>query len=104
MFFYLHRYLIIRIQFKYCTSSVSNYFMLDIFNFSQEHSEILTQAFVVIETTGGHEIGLLEYLVTNQIVVHGRYTRIIKNCIRAFHYLSQIRKRVKKNFVKSLEK
>lgn len=53
-------------------------------NFAQEYSEILTQAFVVLETTGGHEMGLLEYLVTNQIVVHRGDTRKIKNFIRSF--------------------
>jgi transposase len=53
-------------------------------NFAQEYGEILSHALVVLETTGGHEMGLLEYLVTNKIVVHRGDTRKIKNFIRSF--------------------
>lgn len=45
---------------------------------------ILKNAFVVLETTGGYEAGLLNFLIERTIAVHRADTRKVKSFIRSF--------------------
>ncbi|APC91943.1 MULTISPECIES: IS110 family transposase [Francisella] len=51
--------------------------------FLSDHPILKDKSFVVVETTGGYEKALLEYLITKNIVVHRANTRIVKHFIRS---------------------
>lgn len=51
--------------------------------FQHEYKKSLTQAFVVLETTGGYEMKLIEFIQTKKIAVHRANTRIVKSFIRS---------------------
>lgn len=55
----------------------------DLTKFYQEHKKYLKQGFVVLETTGGYEKLVLEFLLLKKIAVHRANTRIVKNFIRS---------------------
>ena len=50
----------------------------------QEYSDALPHGLIVLETTGGYENRLLNYLLDNDIAVHRADTRKVKNFIRSF--------------------
>lgn len=52
--------------------------------FVGEHTESLSHGLIVLETTGGYENRLLNYLLTNNLAVHRADTRKVKNFIRSF--------------------
>lgn len=52
--------------------------------FFKEHGALLTQALVVLETTGGYEEGLLIFLYDKKIALHRASGRQIKNFIRSY--------------------
>jgi transposase len=52
--------------------------------FLSEHESILSNAFCVLETTGGYELALLYTLCDQHIDVHRADTRKVKNFIRSF--------------------
>ncbi len=51
--------------------------------FFATYSNELSNGFVVLETTGGHEAKLINYLQENKIAVHRANTRIVKSFIRS---------------------
>jgi transposase len=51
--------------------------------FFDEHAALLPQSLVVLETTGGHEMGLLRQLIGLGVLVHRADTRKVKNFIRS---------------------
>jgi transposase len=52
--------------------------------FVQEYSDTLPHGLIVLETAGGYENRLLNYLLDNDIAVHRADTRKVKNFIRSF--------------------
>lgn len=51
--------------------------------FYTKYKEHLTQALVVLEVTGGHEIVLIDFLQKKDVAVHRANTRIVKSFIRS---------------------
>lgn len=51
--------------------------------FYQQFKSILPSAFVVLETTGGYEMPLLDYLISHKVPVHRANTRKVKFFIRS---------------------
>ena len=49
----------------------------------EKHPILKNNSFVVLETTGGYEKALLEYLLSNKIAVHRANTRVVKYFIRS---------------------
>lgn len=52
--------------------------------FFEEHAEKLAVSLVVLETTGGHEYGLVSFLIQQKISVHRASGRQIKHFIRSY--------------------
>ena len=52
--------------------------------FVGEHSDSLSHGLIVLETTGGYEKRLIDYLLINNLAVHRADTRKVKNFIRSF--------------------
>ncbi|AEB26976.1 hypothetical protein FNFX1_1555 [Francisella cf. novicida Fx1] len=49
----------------------------------KEHPILKNNSFVVLETTGGYEKALLDYLLSHKIAVHRANTRVVKYFIRS---------------------
>ncbi|WP_244947446.1 IS110 family transposase [Allofrancisella inopinata] len=56
-----------------------------------DHPILKDNSFVVLETTGGYEKALLEYLIAKNIVVHRANTRVVKHFIRSTGQLLELR-------------
>jgi transposase len=52
--------------------------------FVDEHKSLLSDALIVLESTGGYESGLLKFLVARGLSVHRADARKVKNFIRSF--------------------
>lgn len=52
--------------------------------FANEHSDTLSGTLIVLETTGGYESKLLDFLLAKNASVHRADTRKVKNFIRSF--------------------
>lgn len=52
-------------------------------SFYQTYESVLPTTLVVLETTGGYEMGLLQYLLSNHIATHRANTRKVKYFIRS---------------------
>ncbi len=52
--------------------------------FVAKYDNLIHQALIVMETTGGYEMGLLLYLISKGISVHRADTRKVKNFIRSW--------------------
>ena len=52
-------------------------------SFYQAYESVLSSALVVLETTGGYEMGLVQYLLSNHIATHRANTRKVKYFIRS---------------------
>jgi transposase len=57
--------------------------------FLQQFTEILQCSLVVLETTGGYEMNLVQYLVSRHIAVHRADTRKVKYFIRSLGKLAK---------------
>jgi transposase len=55
----------------------------DLKKFYQDHKKSLKDGLVILETTGGYEKSVLEFLLSKKIAVHRANTRIVKNFIRS---------------------
>ena len=55
----------------------------DLKKFYQEHKKYLKTGLVVVETTGGYEKSVIEFLLSKKVAVHRANTRIVKNFIRS---------------------
>lgn len=55
----------------------------DLKKFYQEQKKFLKQGLVILETTGGYEKYVVEFLLSKKIAVHRANTRIVKNFIRS---------------------
>ena len=51
--------------------------------FYQEYKKFLKQGLVILETTGGYEKSVVEFLLSKKVSVHRANTRIVKNFIRS---------------------
>lgn len=52
-------------------------------NFYKNFESVLSESLVVLETTGGHEMALINYLVSQNIVIHRANARKVKYFIRS---------------------
>ncbi|MBW8308770.1 MAG: transposase, partial [Candidatus Paracaedibacteraceae bacterium] len=57
-------------------------------NFLTEHPD-LSEALVILETTGGYELGLALFLLEQGVKVHRADTRKVKNFIRSWGQLGK---------------
>jgi transposase len=57
--------------------------------FKKANLQILSNALVVLEATGGYEAALVKYLQDSQIAVHRANTRIVKSFIRSLAKLGK---------------
>jgi transposase len=55
----------------------------DLKKFYQDHKKYLQKGLVVLETTGGYEKSVVEFLLSKKAAVHRANTRIVKNFIRS---------------------
>jgi transposase len=55
----------------------------------EKHPILKDNSFVVLETTGGYEKALLEYLLVEKIIVHRANTRVVKHFIRSTGQLAK---------------
>lgn len=55
----------------------------DLKKFYQEYKKYLKNGLVILETTGGYEKSIIDYLLDKGIAVHRANTRIVKNFIRS---------------------
>ncbi len=51
--------------------------------FYQDHKKCLKQGLVILETTGGYEKSVIEFLLSKKVAVHRANTRIVKSFIRS---------------------
>lgn len=58
-------------------------------DFNKANKQILANALVVLEATGGYEAALLQYLQNNKIAVHRANTRVVKSFIRSLSKLGK---------------
>jgi transposase len=55
----------------------------DLKKFYQDHKKFLKHGLVILETTGGYEKPVAEFLLLKKVAVHRANTRIVKNFIRS---------------------
>lgn len=55
----------------------------DLKKFYQDNKQYLKEGLVVLETTGGYEKAVVEFLLSKKVAVHRANTRIVKNFIRS---------------------
>lgn len=58
-------------------------------NFCKDFRSFLSNALVVLETTGGYEIELVNYLQKKKFLIHRANTRKVKNFIRSYGILAK---------------
>lgn len=57
--------------------------------FRQQHTELLSQSLIILETTGGYEMALIRNLQKHDCFVHRANTRKVKHYIRSFGQLGK---------------
>lgn len=57
--------------------------------FATEYCKILTESIIVLETTGGYESAILDFLSKSSIAVHRANARIVKSYIRSLSKLGK---------------
>lgn len=52
-------------------------------DFYKSFESVLSKSLVVLETTGGHEMALIQYLIAQRVVIHRANARTVKYFIRS---------------------